>query len=255
MKKIILFSIILVQFLASCTTTSPVSLQRRSEDEYYLSTGQVRYFLSEIPYWANGSKSGKCFRRESSRYFDIKALRQSYNLTYEEAIQLQFAYNLELFQLRKQNTSGVLPLSQEEELFLQVSEKISSNIKSLQIPDYNRINVIWIDSISDANRAQTLKRFLNSENGMKGYPILLSFCHSSLELSEWFQNKVGNMTAKFAGHELLSPYDDISELTPEMSTFWDQLFKPSQNVTFYKTKDFAQPVEVKSKKYSWKNID
>ncbi|GAB4013239.1 MAG: hypothetical protein Fur0010_09930 [Bdellovibrio sp.] len=254
MKKcFVIFSMLFVFY--GCASNHQSSLQRRAEDEYYLSRGPVRYFLSEIPYWANGSVSGQCFRKESSRFFDLKAVRQSYGLSYEEALQLQYAFNLELQQLKKLNTSGVLPLSQEEELFLQVSEKISSNIRSLQIPDYKKIHILWVDSIPLENRGKAVKKFINSEAGMSGFPMLLSFCYSSHELANWFSENVGNMSVRFAGHELLSPYDNRSELTPELATYWDSLFRDNQSVVFFKSKNGIIPAEVKTKKYIWKNID
>ncbi|MCR9204810.1 MAG: hypothetical protein NXH75_09545, partial [Halobacteriovoraceae bacterium] len=83
--------------LTTCSTSikkdQPFGLQRRKVEEYFVSSGVVRYFLPEIPYWANFSESAECRRNESIKYLDLKMVRGSLSLSYEEAIQLQLMLN------------------------------------------------------------------------------------------------------------------------------------------------------------------
>lgn len=255
MKFMNLKNFFILLIFVGCQAPQNLPLQRRAEEEYYLSSGPVRYFLSELPHWANSSTSAACFRNESVRFFDIEALRKSFRLNYEDSIQLQLSFNQDLFRLRKINTSGAIPISQEEDLFLQVSEKISSKIKYFQVPRYPRVHLIWIDSIESTKRATILKKFLNSERGMSGFPILFSLCQSTPELSDWVAQNLSGQSAKVLGYEMLSPYNDESVLSTEFSTYWDYFFEEKQAVIFYKTKQFNKPSEVKTKKYTWKDID
>ncbi|PIP95438.1 MAG: hypothetical protein COW00_15575 [Bdellovibrio sp. CG12_big_fil_rev_8_21_14_0_65_39_13] len=251
-SRLILISILI---LSGCQGPQSVAFQRRVEDEYYLSSGPVRYFLSELPHWANTSQSAACFRKESARFFDLKALRSSFSLSYEDALQLQLSFNQDLSRLKKINTSGSIPISQEEDLFLQVSEKISSKIKVFQVPTFPRVHLIWIDSIEEERRGALLKKFLNSEKGMNGFPILFSLCQSTAELGDWVSQNLVGQSVKILGYEMLSPYTDESELSTEFSTYWDHFFDEKQAVIFYKSSKFNKPSEVKTKKYTWKDID
>ena len=74
MKKII--GLIMFVILSSCTS----GLKSRDIEQYYTSSGIEKYFLSDIPEWANFSQSAGCFRTKGIRYFDVNALMKSYSM-------------------------------------------------------------------------------------------------------------------------------------------------------------------------------
>ena len=101
------FLLLAVLFLISCShpeNKENGGLERRRLDSYFQSTGTTRYFLTDLPNWANFSTSGKCFRTPTIRFLDLQKLRESFSLSYEQAVQFQILFN-KLYLDRKEETN------------------------------------------------------------------------------------------------------------------------------------------------------
>ena len=123
MKNVFLTLMFVSVLAGSCSS----GLKPRTVDQYYVSTGVEKYFLSDLPEWANYSVSAECYRTSGIRYFNIDALMKSYSLSYNDAIQIQATFNDEYLTLKKQ--AGVtLGLKEEELVFFKASERVNSNI-------------------------------------------------------------------------------------------------------------------------------
>lgn len=225
--KKILFAVFLFTQLACSTTTG---LKPRSVEEYYVSTGIERYFLPDIPEWANFSQSGGCFRTKGLRYFDIDALMKSYSLSFFEALQVQGSFNEEYLAAKKAQSKDSLTLKEDENIFFKASEKVGSKINFTNLPDFKRIHLIWVDeTIADSAREQKLKDFLNSSVHDEGVPVLVSACLTKADLEKRFSET----NIKSISAELFSIYDSKGQKKPNLHVNVDVFFKPEQKLYFY----------------------
>ena len=215
-------------FLCACSTTT--GLKPRVVEEYYVSTGIERYFLPDIPEWANFSQSGGCFRTKGLRYFDIDALMKSYSLSFFEALQVQASFNEEFLAAKKLQSKESLTLKEDENIFFKASEKVGSKINFTNLPDFKRIHLIWVDeTIADSAREQKLKNFLNSSVHDEGVPVLVSACLTKSDLEKRFSD----INVKSISAELFSIYDAKGQKKPNLHVNLDVFFKPEQKLYFY----------------------
>jgi hypothetical protein len=211
----------------------------RNVESYYQSSGIEKYFLSELPPWANFSTSGVCFRKEQIRYFDILALMKSYGIDYKTAIQIQATFNDEYLSLAKTKDS-VIPFSEEQLLFFRASDKVNSKIVFFEAPTYKRIHLIWIDSVDE----KIVKKFLKSNIHDKGIPVLVSLCLTKKEI----EAKFSETNFKTITTEMLSIYDVSGAKLPGFNISLDQFFTQDQELILYtKEKNIQNINELKGK--------
>ena len=146
----------------------------RKLDQYYQSSGIMKYFLTQLPDWANFSTSGRCKRSTRVRYMHLKNLRKSFYLSYEQAIQFQYMHNMEYQKLKLNSGSELLMLKDEEKLFYNVSDKIQANIMAFRKPKFKRVHVLWIDPF--LNNPSGLSVFMKRKIMDKGHPVFISMC-------------------------------------------------------------------------------
>lgn len=146
-KTALIFFYCFLLFSLGCTHNhhQKYGLQRRNMNEYFLTSGVVRYFLSDIPSWANFSIEGQCFRKGSVRHLNLSELRNSFSFNYQQAIQFQYMFNRDYHKLKKEHQAKQLFFKDEEKLFYDVSDKIRSGFQAFKKPTFNRIHLIWID--------------------------------------------------------------------------------------------------------------
>lgn len=238
-------SIIVSVLLLGCTRltkeeSGPNSLQRRKVEEYFVSSGVVRYFLPEIPYWANFSESANCRREESIKYLDLKMVRGSLSLTYEEAIQLQLMLNNMIFELKAEKHIGHIPFKEEEALFFKASDRIQAGIRSFRIPKFKRINLIWIDPFLE--KAGGLRNLMTKNSVSLGHPVFVSLCLTRSGLDSWMKtNKFENKNIRMLSYEMLSPYNLNGQLDTKYHIFVDEIFGKNKKTFFYGPKNRPVP--------------
>ena len=232
----------LVILTAGCSTPSSNSLQPRSIEDYYVTTGVEKYFLTDLPSWANFDQKASCFRTTTIRYFDIEALMKSYGLSYNKALQVQSSYNEEFNQFRKTEAKHQITLKEEELLFYKVSEKVTSKIVFFDPPTFKRVNLVWLDeTLGDIKKIKKLKAFLNSKTMENGVPVLVSFCLTKEEI----ENQFPDLSLKMITAELFSVYDSKGVRTPGFKIDLDQFFSKDQQLNFYTQKNLVPTDEVK----------
>jgi hypothetical protein len=198
-------------------------------EAYYSSTGVEKYFLSDIPDWANFSQSAGCFRSKGMRYFDINALMKSYSMKYADAIQLQATFNDEFMVMKKQPNIS-LTLKDEEVLFFKSSDRVSSKINFFDAPDFKQVHLIWVDeALKGKKQEDKLKQFMQSAVHNTGVPVLISACLTKPEI----EAKFPNMAIKTISAEMFSIYDENGEKNPNLHINLKAFFKPEQKLIFY----------------------
>lgn len=244
MKKISdLLPLLGVLIIFGCANNVNSTLQSRTVEEYYTSTGVDKYFLTDLPRWANFDQKAGCYRNSIIRYFDLDALMRSYNLSYNQALQVQASFNEEFTQLKKANKKPSITIKEEEILFYKMNEKVSSKILFFDPPIFKRINLVWLDEVvDDAIKEKKLKDFLNSSTMDSGVPVVVSFCLTKNEI----EKKYPDLTAKMISAELFSVYDSQGKRTPGFKIDLDQFFTPAQKLYFYSQKKMAPIEEIKA---------
>jgi len=226
----ILFTIL---FISACSSFSQQGMKPRTVEDYYTSTGVEKYFLTEIPAWANFDQTASCYRPTSIRYFDINALMKSYGLEYAKALQVQASYNEEMVTFKGGAEKRIPSLKEEELLFYKVSEKVSSKIIFFDPPAFKRINIVLIDEVlDDVKKEKKLKAFLNSPVMDEGVPVIFSFCLTRAEVEKRFPD----INTKMITAEMLSVYSSNGEKAPRFQIDLSQFFKATQKLYFYSQK-------------------
>lgn len=245
MKKrniLITFVTILNLFILSACSTG---LKPRSVEDFYVSTGVAKYFLSDIPDWANFSQSAGCFRTKGIRYFDIDALMKSYSLKYVEALQVQATFNEEYLEIKK-DPKAMLTLKDEEVLFFKASDRVNSKINFFDAPTFKQIHLIWLDeALKGKKEEDRLKKFLESSAQDTGFPVLVSACLTKSEIEARFPD----LSIKIISAELFSIFDENGTKKPSLHLNLDPFFKADQKIIFYmqETKKTVEDIRGKYK--------
>lgn len=225
MKSTLLKFLVLSLMITSCTST----LKPRDVDQYYTSTGVEKYFLSDLPEWANYSVSAGCYRSSNIRYFNIDSLMKSYSMNYGDAVQIQATFNEEYLVLKKQ--PGVtVGLKEEELVFFRASDKVNSKIKFFEAPTFKQVHLIWLDeALKGKKQEDKLRAFLQSPTQDSGFPVLISACLTKSEI----EAKFPDMAIKAISAEMFSIYDGNGVKQPSIHIQLGAFFKPEQRLIFY----------------------
>jgi len=220
-------------------------LKRRRVEEYFVSSGVQRYFLPEIPYWANFSEQARCRRKTSIKYFNMDSLRSSLHLDYEQSIQLQLMYNDEVQRIKTDKQIAHIPLENEEEIFYQVSDRIQAGIRVFRRPKFKRVNVVWVDPFVD--NIKGLQVVMQRPDMYQGHPIFMSLCMTFREMSQWMVNHgFDQQNIRKMPYELLTPYSVSGELDTLYHLNFDELLK-NKKVYIYVKKDWVTPTHLEGK--------
>lgn len=239
---VILLSIFLVTPILGCANNKSSGMQSRTVEDYYVTTGVEKYFLADLPSWANFDQKVGCYRNTTIRYFDIDALMKSYGLAYDKALQVQATFNEVFSQFIKSDKSHPITIKDEELLFYKASEKVSSKIVFFDPPTFARINLLSLDEVlEDPKKLKKLKDFLNSSVMETGVPVLVSFCLTRDEVERQYPD----LAPKMITAELFSVYDSKGVKTPGFKIDLDQFFKPEQKLYFYSQKNLVPIGEIK----------
>ena len=91
---------VLLFIIYGCSTNNG-SNSKLDLDQVYIGAGMEKYYLADLPGWANFSSSGKCQRSEPIRFINFESMYKSYSFTYEELIQFQFMLNKKFYAFYK----------------------------------------------------------------------------------------------------------------------------------------------------------
>lgn len=175
----------------------------------YRTSGLEQFFLPEIPYWANFSASGQCFKASSFHYLDFIKLKEAYQLTYQQMIELQAQYNERLENYFRSTAVRFLKPVEEASFFSNTLEQVRGGVRSLKLPPVNEVEVIWLESYDVGE----LKKLAASDRFNEKLPILFSSCHSKQSLTQWLlQEGLEDAGFQTITAEWLSPYTSQIQL-------------------------------------------
>ncbi len=239
----------LLFYISSCAITNSgesgrnagpdAGFERRRVEEYFVSSGVERYFLPEVPYWANISEDARCRRMTSIKFFNMESLRSSLHLSYEESIQLQLMFNDEVQKVKKEKGIVHIPFESEEDIFYQVSDRVQAGIRVFRKPTFKRVNIVWIDPyLEDPLK---LNSAMKQPEMYKGHPVFLSLCFTFKEMAAWMmKNGFDQQNIRKISYELITPYTQDGKLDTSYHLNFDELLK-NKNTYIYIKKDWSAP--------------
>jgi hypothetical protein len=240
-NKLFFLSLLSFNFFMACTTTQAPKVQKTQEN-IYQSSGFERYILPDIPQWINFSTSAACFREVPIKFLHLKNVLDSYSLNYEQGIQIQYAFNLELWQNEGKEVSP-LSFRREETAFYKASELIQANIRSFVIPEFEKINLVWLDSYIE--HPEELKKVLSSEEMDEAPPVLLSLCHGYNEMKAYMEeHKLYEFTNRFLSAEILSTFNPKGEREAGLFFYLQDFFGVTKKIQFFSLRGQV-PVELR----------
>lgn len=217
-----LISLLIIALFTSCQSSS---IQNRELEEIYISGGTEKFYLADIPVWANFSSIGQCHRVESTRYLNFDNLSKNYALSYEQLLQFQYMLNRKFKAFKKTSGKKQLFLKDESYLFYNTYEQIIGGARDFFVPNYSKINLVWIDNvINDQEMLKKFKRLMNSAKMQEGHPVLVSTCLSSEELEKFIlEHNLDRLGVKGISYEFFSPYSEDMNLVSEFRIHFDKL--------------------------------
>lgn len=193
--------------LISCG--SPGVKKNNLDSASYRTSGVEQFFLPELPRWANFSAPGGCFKNNSFMYLNFSKLRETYQLSYVQMIELQAQYNERLENYFRSTALRFLKPMEEASFFSNTMEQVRGGVRSLKLPPAKEVEVIWLESYTPAE----LKKLAAADRFDVRVPVLFSSCHSKQSITQWLAteqlDEVGFYTLTA---EWLSPYASNTEL-------------------------------------------
>ena len=229
-------------FVISCSSLekAPHELDRRNIEQYYTGSGPAKFFLADLPDWANFSTSGQCQRGTSVRYIDYEKLAKSYALDYQTLVQLQSMLNRKLFEIRKATNSKMLLIRDEEMAMSDSMDRVQGGIKSFAVPDYARVNIVWIDELLRQNDSgKRIQKLFQTSLMSQGHPVIVSMCLSLAQAEDFLaKNSLDNKNVRIISAEMFSPYTSSLLITTRFTLNFDLLFKKDQQLHFFSMSEY-----------------
>lgn len=215
----------------SCSTTAERVNITSGMDNVYISNGVEQYFLGNLPHWVNYSCWGKCKRKESIRYMNYQIIHKSYGLDYTQIVHMQHMWNRKVYAFRKSAGQDSLPLKDESFIFNNIYAQVQGGSYDFMAPKFKNISLVWIDPY--LKNTKKLKKIIQSDKVLAGYPVLVSHCLSSYEIEALVQElKLEDLGIKSLPAEMFSLYEKEFETGYEFGLNVDEILK-NKNITLF----------------------
>lgn len=221
--------------LSSCAQILPNQKNLKNNEDFYLASGVARYFLPNIPAWANRSESAGCLREANFYRFDMSTLRSSYGISYSESVQFQLAFNIASREALDRARQAALPLKEMESLFHLTMDRIRSQIFELSVPSFKRVHLIWVDEAMRGSKAlENLHALMKKESMDLGHPVFVSLCHHYRKVEKFIkEQQFQKSNVKVFSAELFHPFDQEMNLLAFDRLDLSALFQTNQKIYFY----------------------
>jgi hypothetical protein len=249
--KLLIYINLLILTLG-CSQMNPkesnFDLKRRNIDEYYTSSGITRYFLPDLPAWANFSDASSCKRNVRVRYVNYKKLQKSFSMNYAQSVQFQMMYNRRYTKMSSLSDREYIPLKEEEKLFRIVSDKVQSHILDFKVSKFKSVYVISLDpTIKHKNYFNSLKNKIKNGLLNQAPPIFFSLCLSENEIASHLKKLDYDGPWQAITYRMLSPFNSKGEIVSLLHIELDKIFKKNQEISFYGVKGVPNALKGKIK--------
>ncbi len=216
--------------LLSCGSSG---IKREIDDQGYQTSGIEQYFLPEIPAWANYSAAGMCFKSSSFTYFDFKKLIESFQLSYDEMIELQGQYNSRVENYYRSTATKFLKPVEQASFFSNTLEQVRGGVRSFKIPRVDAVDIIWLDSFIHDKKIGDLKLMLKNGKFDERLPILFSSCFSRGAIAQWItENDLEDAGFYTLGAEWLAPFSVEGKPAPSLRIDLGKMLPAGTKINF-----------------------
>lgn len=244
--------LLLIFTVTSCSTLEPdKDFKRLDMNEFYREAGMSRYFLPAMPQWLNFSESAQCERSHSMIYLDMESLKKGQALNYEQSLQLQLLFNLSREEKMQTANVKALPLREEEGVFFESMQKIQSGFMPFMRPKFNRIHLVWIDSLlKSEENVKKLKKMMQGNLLTQGQAVFISQCMGKNEMEKFLEgHDLLDAHVRLIPMELFSVYSAEGKRQQQFLIELNQLFDTKQELHLFlmgqtKPKEFIGKFEV-----------
>lgn len=240
--KFLSFSLLLI--LTSCGTGE---LQKVSTDDApYRTSGLEQFFLPELPAWANHSASGQCFKKHSFQYLDFLKLASTYQLKYQELVELQAQYNERLESYFRSTAVRFIKPVEEAAFFSNTLENVRSGVKQFKLPPVaNKVDVIWLDRYISSNMVAELKKMNEMGRFDERLPVLFTSCLSKQDLNQWLiENNLDQVGFYTLTAEWLSPFGNDLQMKAGLHLEIKKLMNENVKIKFISPNEILLPTEI-----------
>lgn len=229
MKNTLFFLFILSCIGCSSSVDKASSIQ--NPEYVYQGAGIEKYFLPELPVWANFSVSSACRREKDTRYLDFSSLRKSYSLSYSELVNFQHMYNRQIAAFKVNNPTATLYLKDEAYIFNNVYQLLIGGGRDFLVPKYAKISLIWIDPyLTDTSK---ILNIFKDEKVLEGFPILVTNCMNTQQLEKFIsKNGLVKYGVKYIGQEMFTPFKTDFKMGTNYTVDISEILK-GKDITLY----------------------
>lgn len=236
MKVLFLYiNIFLLCISCSSSGTKIKKIKKVVNKKYFISSEVEGYFLPLLPSWANYSTLGRCYRSTDINFLNFKSLRKSYNLTYEQAIQVQAGYNDYIFRKKENNGSDDrLPFEKKEKKIYSLIDEVQSDIKIFRSPKYNIVNIVWLDyALGNKKTLERLLKLAKTQIFREGHPIILSRCLQRYEAENFIKKYNFPLSTRIISAEMFSTYSSKNLTIPFLGLNITELVGKNKRVNLF----------------------
>ncbi len=207
-----LFLLIIILFIG-CSGNS-----KKKEDisQVHIPSKVEGYFYSNLPDWANFVESASCMRNDRIRFLNFPTLKKSFDLSYEELVQLQLKVNEKLVEGQDNFRQASLAPGMEEKIFFEAKEQVESKIATFHVPNFKRVHLVWVDPLlASESYDKKLRSLLKSEDFFKGHPVFISLCLNRKGVKKLIADyNWTDIDIKIISSEMFAPFNIQGEFRP-----------------------------------------
>lgn len=233
----------LLLILISCSSGE---VRKEVSENPYQTSGVEQFFLPELPAWANSSPSGECFKKSSFHYLDFVKLSNTYQLDYEQFLELQAQYNERLEAYFRSTAIRFLKPVEEAAFFTNTLENVRGGVRSFRLPPLaKKVDVIWLDRYIALNLIDEIKKMNEVGRFDERVPVLFTSCMSKQDLNQWLvENNLDQIGFFSLSAEWLSPFGADMTLRPGLHIEMKKLLDPDVDVRFVAPNAILLPTEI-----------
>jgi hypothetical protein len=208
---------------------------QRPIDELYQGAGVEKFFLPNLPAWANFSESAGCHRPQLIRYLDLAKIAQSYTMNYDDVIKMQITFNRRYQSYVANARSAAIMPKDETFLFYNVLDQIQAGVADIEISSEQTIHLIWIDSfIQNKNKIKLFKKFYAKDSTHSAMPYWVSVCYSEKDIQAWARkNRLDLPNRRVISAEAFVAFDKILKPAALFGLDFSSLFKQTKNLILF----------------------
>lgn len=203
-------------------------VKKEMNDLTYQTSGVEKYFLPELPAWANFSDAGQCFKSSSFTYLDLPKVSGAFGLSYYEMLELQAQYNDRLETYFRSTTARFLKPVEQAGIFSNTLEQVKGGVRQLRLPDAREVDLIWLDGFIQKDKMKDLKLMVKQGKFFERLPVVVSACLSRQELEKWVSEaNFDQVGFHMISAEWFTPFDIQMQPGPGLRINLKQIFKPN----------------------------